>query len=84
MKNLRDFKVKSMAMLLSLGIVHSVYAEDYQLPAAVNNPVAIPVGADSVQKVAQSAMASESPTTNKPTTALPQVPLSGADLLPVD
>ncbi len=78
MKNLRDFKVKSMAMLLSLGIVHSVYAEDYQLPAAVNNPVAIPVGADSVQKVAQSAMASESPTTNKPTTALPQVPLSGA------
>ena len=67
---------KQWAILISLLLVTSgARAEDYQLPAEINNPnaVAVPTNSDSVQTVTSDALAN-----NKPTADLPTVKLSEA------
>jgi conjugal transfer pilus assembly protein TraK len=73
--------------MILLATSNVVFAEDYQLPATVNNPVVMPVGADEFQNGVKNAIIKESGTgpapetsqATKPTTELPSLsPASSA------
>ena len=45
----KGFHCTAITAVILLATSNVVFAEDYQLPATVNNPVVMPVGADEFQ-----------------------------------
>ncbi|EEX1006491.1 TrhK [Escherichia coli] len=83
MKMNRDFKRNAFTALLLLATSGTTFAEEYKLPAAINNPVAMPVGADEFQNTTTEAISKGNKTdteatAGKPSTALPSLDLSKA------
>ncbi|MGB3251505.1 TrhK [Buttiauxella gaviniae] len=74
----REFKLKVIAAIVLLTAANVAIAEDYQLPAAINKPMAMPVGADEFQNVTGNAISQVTADTNKPSTDLPTLKLSDA------
>ncbi|MBL5885661.1 type-F conjugative transfer system secretin TraK [Lelliottia amnigena] len=78
MKLSNTSKFSTLALAILLATSHAVNADEYKLPATINNPVVMPVGADSfknamTESIAPKTQAAEQP---KPTTDLPTVTLS--------
>jgi len=87
MTSKKGFRCHAITAMILLATSNVVFAEDYQLPATVNNPVVMPVGADEFQNGVKNAIIKESgigpaPETSqatKPTTELPSLsPASSA------
>ena len=78
MKLSNTLKFSTLALAILLATSHAASAEEYKLPATLNNPVVMPVGADSfknalTESIAPITQPAEQP---KPTTDLPTVTLS--------
>jgi conjugal transfer pilus assembly protein TraK len=87
MTSKKGFRCHAITAMILLATSNVVFAEDYQLPATVNNPVVMPVGADEFQNGVKNAIIKESGTgpapetsqATKPTTELPSLsPASSA------
>ncbi len=85
MTSKKVFHCTAITAVILLATSNVVFAEDYQLPATVNNPVVMPVGADEFQNGVKNAIIKDTGTTTetvqatKPTTALPSLsPASSA------
>ncbi|MFL4312578.1 TrhK, partial [Escherichia coli] len=87
MTSKKGFRYHAITAMIFLATSNVVFAEDYQLPATVNNPVVMPVGADDFQNGIKNAIikdtgnvpGTETTQTTKPTTALPSLsPASSA------
>ncbi|MCG0456582.1 type-F conjugative transfer system secretin TraK [Enterobacter cloacae complex sp. ECC445] len=74
--NTSRFSTLGLAILLAMS--HAVNAEEYKLPATINNPVVMPVGADSFKNAMTESIAPkiQDAVQPKPTTDLPTVTLS--------
>ncbi|NTZ40884.1 TrhK [Enterobacter sp. JMULE2] len=78
MKLTKISKFSSLAMAVLLASTYSAKAEEYKLPATLNNPVVMPVGADEFKNALTESIApkTQPAAQPKPTTDLPTVTLS--------